>query len=422
MKLALGIVCLAAGALSQAATPTYHKDVAPILNRRCVTCHRPGEAAPMPLRTYQEVRPWSKAIKQAVVLRKMPVWLADPHYGKFLNDRSLSQSDIDTIAAWVDAGTPEGKPNPDAVPVRFTDGWNIGQPDAVLEMGLDFPVPAQGAIEYQHFLVPTHFTEDRWVRAIEMRPGNRAVVHHAAIFIRPPGSRWMADLKADEAYGTKNQRWFINRTMDDELLGFYVPGGMPYTLASGQAKLVKAGSDLVFQVHYTANGKAGVDRSRLGLVFSKEPPRERVHSMTIVNTRLQIPPGVADFPFQASFTMPADVTLVGMNPHMHLRGKSFEFKAVFPDGHSDVLLRVPNYNFYWQLYYFLAQQLPLPAGTRIECNARYDNSPNNPFNPDPKAEVRWGDQSWEEMLVGTVELAIPPSMDIKDLYPKTAAR
>ena len=399
---------------------TFYKDILPVLEQRCQGCHRPGEAGPMPLLTYQDARPWAKAIRESVLLRKMPPWFADPKYGTFSNDRSLSAKELKAITDWVDAGAPEGDPREAPKPRAFVDGWNIPKPDAVLEMLQDFAIPANGTLEYQHFLVPTHFTEDRWMEALEMRPEARAVVHHAAIFVRPPGSKWMPDLKATEPYGSKNQRWFMGRTMNDELLGFYVPGGMPYTLKPGQAKLIPAGSDLVFQIHYTANGKPAHDRSRVGLVFAKTPPKERIHSLTVTNIRLLIPPRTADFPFQASFTLPIDVGLVGLNPHMHLRGKSFQFRAVYPSGESQILLRVPNYDFGWQLYYYLADRLELPKGTRIECDAVYDNSVNNPHNPDPNAEVRWGDQSWEEMLVGTLEVAIRPEMPLMQLYQSAA--
>jgi hypothetical protein len=401
-----------------AAKVTYYKDVLPILQNRCQGCHRPGEVAPISFLTYSETRPWAKAIRESVLLRKMPPWLADPHFGKFANDRSLTKREVDTLVAWVDGGAREGKANQRPKPREFVEGWNVGQPDVVLEMPLDYQVPATGTIEYQHFVVPTGFTEDKWVQVAEMRAGNRALVHHAAIFVRTPESKtkWLADLKPGEPYGTKNQRWFIGRTMYDELLSFYVPGGVPYALPPGQAKLIRAGSDIIFQIHYTANGKPGTDRSRIGLVFSKDPPTERVHSLTITNVKLLIPPGVADFPVQANFSLPRDVKLVSLNPHMHLRGKSFEFRAIYPTGESETLLRVPNYSFSWQLYYYLAEQKILPGGTRIECTGRYDNSPNNPNNPDPTKEVRWGDQSWEEMLIGTVDLAIPPQMDLMDLY------
>ncbi len=414
------ILILVSAAAIQAAPVTYFRDVMPVLQNRCQGCHRPGEVAPMPFMTYAETRPWAKAIREAVRLRKMPPWFADPHYGKFLNDRTLTEQEIETLVAWSDGGALEGDPKQAPRPREFVQGWNIGKPDAVLEMPLDFQVPATGAVEYQHFVVPTNFTEDKWVQVAEMRAGNPSLVHHAAIFVRTPESRskWLADLKVGEAYGTKNQRWFIGRSIYDELFAFYVPGAVPHYLAPGQAKLIRAGSDLIFQIHYTPNGKPGTDRSRFGLIFSKEPPRERVHSLTITNVKLLIPPGVADYPVQADLSLPRDVKLVSLNPHMHLRGKSFDFRVVYPTGESEVLLRVPNYNFFWQLYYYLAEQKILPNGTRIECTGHYDNSPNNPNNPDPKAEVRWGDQSWEEMLVGTMDVAIPPQMDLMDLYPR----
>ena len=402
--------------VAAAAPVTFYSDVLPVLQKRCQGCHRPGEAAPMAFMTYEQTRPWAKAIREAVVLKRMPPWFADPHVGRFSNDRSLTTKEIAAFVEWVDGGAKPGKKEHAPPPVAFTDGWNIGTPDSILTMAADFDVPSAGVIEYQHFLVPTGFQEDRWIRALEMRAGNRAVVHHAAIFVRPPGSKWMPDLKAGEPYGTRNQRWFIGRSHDDELLGFYVPGGMPYELKPGQAKLIRAGSDLIFQIHYTANGKPASDRSRVGLSFVRQPPSQRIYSLVVTNTKLRIPPMTPDFPFQATFTMPREVTLTAMNPHMHLRGKSFEFRAIFPDGTAETLLRVPKYSFSWQLYYYLEKELRLPKGTRIECTAIYDNSPNNPFNPDPKAEVRWGDQSWDEMLAGTVELGIPPEMKLAELF------
>jgi hypothetical protein len=421
---AFGFSLILAAAVSIHAAPvTYYGDVLPVLQKRCQGCHRPGEVAPMSFLTYAETRPWAKAIREAVVLRKMPPWFADPHFGTFSNDRSLTREEMNALTGWADGGAVEGDSKQAPKPLEFVDGWNIGKPDVVLEMPLDFPVPASGTIEYQHFVVPTGFTEDKWVQVAEVRSGNRALVHHAAIFVRTPESksRWLADLKAGEAYGTKNQQWFVGKSVYDELLTFWVPGGTPHSLQPGQAKLIKAGSDLIFQVHYMANGKAGTDRSRIGLVFAKEPPTERVHSITITNLSLVIPPGVADFPFQANYALPLDVKLVSLNPHMHLRGKSFEFRAIYPTGESEVLLRVPNYSFSWQLYYYLAKQKKLPHGTRIECTAHYDNSPNNPNNPNPAAEVHWGDQSWDEMMVGTMDVAIPPKMDLMNLYPATKA-
>ena len=412
-------LCILLIPAANAATPApeFYKDVLPILQERCQVCHRPGEAAPMSFLTYKEVRPWAKAIRETVVLRKMPPWLADPHFGKFSNDQSLSAGEMETLSRWADAGAQEGDPRKAPPPRQFVSGWSIGKPDAVLGMGFDYEVPATGAIEYQHFVVPTNFKQDTWVEVAEVRPGDRSAVHHAAVFVRPPESKWLRDLEPGKPYGTKNQSWFMGRTMRDELLTFQVPGGVPSVLRPGQAKLIPAGSDLVFQIHYTANGKIRHDQTRIGLIFAKQPPAERVHSLTITNVKLVIPPENPAFPFQATYTLPEDLKLVSLNPHMHVRGKSFQFRATYPTGESEILLSVPNYSFFWQMYYYLTEQKVLPKGTRIDCLATYDNSAGNPNNPDPKAEVHWGDQSWDEMLVGTMDVAIPTGMDLMKLYP-----
>ncbi len=410
------IVCTLAAGLR--AAPTFYQDVLPLLQRNCQNCHRPGEAAPMPLLSYEDARPWAKAIRQAVLTRKMPPWFADPAYGHFSNDRTLRQANVDTIAAWVDAGAPAGNPKNAPKPVEFTEGWNIGKPDVILEMPSEYQVAASGTIEYQHFIVPTGFTEDKWVEVVELRPGNRAVVHHAAVFVRPPESRWMREVKPGEAASGKQ---VAGQGLAEELLDFHVPGSVPHRLAPGQAKLIKAGSDLVFQMHYTANGKPAADRTRIGIVFAKQPPRERIFTLQIANRGFAIPPGAADYPVEAKLAVEEHARIVALNPHMHLRGKSFEFRVTPPGGDSQVLLRVPRYDFAWQLQYYLADQLPLAPGSRIECSARFDNSPNNPANPDPAKEVHWGDQSWEEMMVGTVDVAINVNLNPMDLYrPKRA--
>ncbi len=406
-------------ALCVSAEPTFYKDVAPVLERNCQSCHRPGEAAPMSLLTYEDTRPWAKAIRDAVLTKKMPPWFADPAYGHFSNDRTLAKADIDTLVAWVDANAPAGNPKDAPKPIAFTEGWNIGKPDVILEMPAEYQVPANGTIEYQHFVIPTGFSEDRWVQVVELRPGNRAVVHHAAVFVRTPESKWMRDVKPGEAASGKQ---VSGQGLGDELLDFHVPGSVPHALSNGQAKLIRAGSDLIFQMHYTSNGKPATDRTRLGIVFAKEPPRERILTLQIANQRFAIPPGAPDYPVNAALTVQADARIVALNPHMHLRGKSFEFRLVPPGGEAQTLLKVPHYDFSWQLQYYLADQLPIAPGTKIECTAHYDNSPNNKFNPDPAKEVHWGDQSWEEMMVGTVDVAIDATLTPLDLYrPKRAA-
>jgi hypothetical protein len=425
----LGLVLAAAACAASTASSnvTFSKDVLPILQKNCQGCHRPDEAAPMALLSYKDARPWAKAIKGAVLERKMPPWLADRHYGKFENDRSLSQSEIQTIVSWVDAGAPEGNPKDAPAAVNFVGGWNIGRPDLVYQLPTAFTVPANGTVEYQYVVLPTGFTEDKWIRMAEVRPGNRAVVHHVIAFIRPPGSDWMADAKPGVPFAPKAaaQRRAADPQAssapagqarqrnnggggirDTELLVGYAPGLQPTSLREGEAKLVKAGSDIVLQLHYTANGKEATDQSSIGVIFAKEPPAVRVVTMNATNARFAIPPGDSNYEVHSQVTFGEEVKLVDLMPHMHLRGKDFVYKLVYPSGESETVLDVPRYDFNWQLSYVLAKPLLLPKGTRMECTAHFDNSANNPANPDPKKEVRWGDQSWEEMMIGWFDVAI----------------
>jgi hypothetical protein len=410
---------------------TFYKDVLPILQNRCQVCHRPGENAPMALLTYNEARPWAKAIREAVVSRRMPPWFADPAYGKYANDRSLTRSEIETFAAWVDAGAPEGNPAEAPEPQKLPGEWTIGAPDAIIQMPQEFHVPASGTIEYQYIRVPTMFTEDKWIEKVEVRPGNRAVVHHLVVFAREPGAPFLENLRPGVARGlpapktrpsANNRAGVFIDTPGAEVLGVYVPGGVVWQLKPGQARLIKAGSDLIFQMHYTTNGTPGTDRTRVGVVFAKEPPRERVRSLVVANPYLRIPPRAADFPVQARVTLHENARLISLFPHMHVRGKAFEYRAIYPNGESEVLLRVPRYDFNWQLTYQLEQELPLPKGTVLECTARFDNSPGNPHNPNPDAEVAWGDQTWEEMLAGFMDLAFDPAADPADLVRPRSAR
>ena len=346
----------------------------------------------MPLTDYASVRPWAKAIKQAVVSRAMPPWFAES--GHFLNDARLTDAAVKTIADWVDAGAPAGDASAAPKPVHWTDGWRIGQPpDIVIEMPHDAEIPSSGTLGYQYVIAPTHFTEDTWVRLAEVRPGDRVHAHHIVVSVREPGS-------------TDPQ---------GEFLAGYGPGSMPELLSEGQAKLIKAGSDLIFQLHYTTNGTAARDRSRIGLVLAREAPRHRVLMLAAANVRFTIPAGDPDAQVDARLTLHRDATLVSLLPHMHWRGKSFEFRAAFPDGHEETLLKVPKYDYNWQLSYYLAKPLLLPAGTVIECTAHYDNSPNNPRNPDRAKTVRFGAQSWDEMMIGYFEVAVEPSTGMRDL-------
>ena len=419
---------LCASVLTYAATipsqPTFYKNVLPLMQKSCQECHRPGEAAPISFLTYKEVRPWAKAIREAVITRKMPPWPADPHFGKFSNDRSLSREEIDTLVAWADGGAREGDPYEAPKPAQFAEGWGIHKPDVVFEMPNEFAVPASGTIDYQYIVIPSGFTEDKWVQELEARPGNRQVVHHIIAFVRPPGSKWLKDaqpgipfVKVKEDHREKRRH---KRDDDDsgppELLVGFAPGMPPGILQPGQAKLIKAGSDFVFQMHYTANGKPGTDRSRIGLVFAKEPPRERVYTVGASNDKFEIPAGDGNYEVESDITLQEPAKLVDMMPHMHLRGKDFAYTAFYPTGESEVLLRVPKYDFSWQLFYYLADQKVLPAGTRLHCVAHFDNSPNNPANPDSTKMVSWGDQSWEEMMIGFFDVAMAPDRDPVDLF------
>jgi hypothetical protein len=370
------------------ATPTFHKDIEPILQKRCQSCHRDGEAAPMALLTYEQIRPWAKAIRASVFSGKMPPWQPDPRYGKFSNDLSLAPGEKEKLIAWVDSGAKEGDPADGPKPVAFPEGWRIPKPDVVFEMPEEFDVPAKGVLEYQYIPVPTHFTEDKWVETAEVRPGDRSVVHHAIVVI-------------DTGTGTNNQ----------EYLAGYAPGSSPQIWKPGQARLIKAGATLVFQMHYTTTGKASRDRTRLGLIFAKKPPTERIVSMQVMNPSLTIPPGNGNFRVDASLTIPKAARLAGMRAHMHLRGKSFQFRAIYPSGETEILLDIPKYDFNWQPYYYLETPKILPAGTRIECTAYFDNSANNPFNPDPNAVIRWGPQTWDEMMIGWLDIAVPVAQE-----------
>jgi hypothetical protein len=413
----LGIIsCLSAAAATNPPQVTFTKDVAPILASNCQSCHRPGEAAPMSLLTYQQVRPWAKAIKEAVLLKKMPPWFADPHYGKFRNDRSMAQKDIDTLVSWADLGAPEGNPKDLPKPLAFVNGWNIGQPDMVLEMPAAFDVPASGTIEYQYVILPTKFTEDRWVQISEVRPGNRAVVHHVIAFVRDAKSKWMRNHQPGEIFVPEKDNKEEGGPSD--MLGGFAPGMPPIVLEPGQGRVVKAGSDIVFQLHYTANGKAAQDRTRVGLVFCKEPPKERVLSLSAMNRKFEIPAGDGNYRVDSEMEVNHDVKLTAMLPHMHLRGKDFEYRLVFPTGETQTILRVPRYDFGWQLWYEPVNDILLPKGTKVSCTAHFDNSANNPNNPDASKVVKWGDQSWEEMMIGFFSVAFPADMDPKLLFPE----
>jgi hypothetical protein len=404
---------------------TFYKDVLPVLEQRCDQCHRPGESTPMSLLTYKEARPWAAAIKEAVLSKKMPPWFADPAHSRFANDRTLPNDERDVLVAWANGGATEGNPKDAPKLLAFTDGWTIGKPDLVIEMPMEYMVQAVGKVDYTYVVIPTGFTEDKWVEAVEVRPSNRSVFHHVVLLSRSPGSSYMSEALPGEPFvpAEKEKRHqpdtgegqFALFTGNVEIVSVYVPGGVAYRTRQGQARLIKARSDLVFQMHFTANGKVQADHSKVGFVFARQAPKERVVNTFVQNPNIHIPPGESNYREVAKVKLYEDVKVQSLFPHMHVRGKALQYRAIYPTGESQVLRSVPRYDFNWQLTYDLADPLVLPKGTELEVTAWYDNSANNPFNPDPKADVWWGPQTWDEMLAGFVDFAIPSSMSPQDL-------
>jgi hypothetical protein len=392
----LGLGMVGTALAASPANVTFDKDVLPILQKNCQQCHRPGEVAPMSLLTYQDARPWAKAMKNALLTKKMPPWFADPRYGHFTNDRTMKAADIETIVSWVDNGAPEGNPADAPPPRTFQDGWNI-KPDMVIEMPNDFQIPASGTINYQYIRVKGNIDHDLWVTAAEMRPGNPAVVHHGKVWVVPPGSHWMENAEYGVPYETGMGR---NSTEEgNDVLGKFNPGLGAQTFAvDGSAKLIPKGSDFVFEMHYTASGKPTSDRSKVGLVLAKAAPTSRYFlspGPTALN--LVIPPGDGDAEVVSEVTVGLpDAKLVYIQPHMHLRGKDYELRAIYPTGEVETLFK-EKYDFNWQIGYQLAKPVPLPMGTRLIGISHFDNSVNNRFNPDPTKTVVWGPQNWDEM-------------------------
>ncbi len=382
------VIVAAAAKKSPPATATFSKDVAPILYNKCVECHRPGEIAPMSLLNYKEVRPWAKSIRERVVDRSMPPWSADPKYGHWANDPRLSQQEIATIVSWVEGGAPKGNDKDLPAVPKFQVGWTIGKPDVILEMPEEYTVPADGTVPYLYFSMPTNFTEDKWIQAMEIRPGNRSVVHHVIAYSQAAGVK-------DTAPGGEGEL-----RSGRVHLGGITPNKTGVVYGDGMARLIKKGSNIVFQMHYTTNGQVSKDRTRIAFVFAKEPGKKELITGNAINGRFAIPAGDANHEVKATKTFDEDVLITSFMPHMHVRGKSFVYTAVYPDGKSEILLNVPKYDFNWQHTYLPAKPILLPKGSRLDCVAHFDNSENNKYNPNPSQVVRWGDQTWEEMMIG----------------------
>ncbi len=374
---------------SEAAKSSYYRDVLPILQNRCQQCHRHGEIGPFALSDYEVVRDWGTTIRDAVTERRMPPWPADPKIGKFQNDCSLTEQEINAITQWVDEGCPQGDPAEKPAEKKFVEGWNIGKPDRIFSMPESFHVPATGVIEYKNFYVSPVFTKDTWVQGVECRFGNHTVVHHMLVLL---------DFPKDHS-----------RSQDGLVNGFFAagaPGGSYFLFPQGYAKKIPKGARLRFQMHYTPNGTAAEDLSRFGIVLAKGNSSKEVQTFALGKPDILIPAGDADHMEWASQTIPADITLTALMPHMHVRGKSFSFFLQRPNGEKEPLLSVPRWDFNWQYQYELSQPLVVTRGSKLIVEAHWDNSANNPNNILPLVDVRFGEQTFDEMFIGYIN-AIP---------------
>jgi hypothetical protein len=429
------LLCVVAyGANPGTAEPTFSHDVAPILYNHCVTCHHPNDIAPMSLLTYRDARPWAAAIKEAIATGKMPPWKADPRYGHWSNDPRLSQKEKDTIFAWVNGSKAEGDPKDMPPMPTFSDGWKIGKPDAIISIP-EHRLSATGPDEYTYITVPTNFTEDKWVVAAELRPGNRKIVHHAHVFVVDPEEKTSAKDKSPDNPAIEYSKWlqikegslsFIRPDApaindgclrDDNgafpghkqtdlgtLISSYLPGREPDVYPEGTARLIKAGSKVNFQIHYSrATHKPEVDSTSVGLIFAKEPPKQVARRIDLSNHLFLIPPGSSNEEVTECHTFTKDMYITSLTPHMHLRGKSMRFDVTYPTGKTETLLNVPAYDFNWQITYRAEKPIFIPKGTRLKIDARFDNSANNKMNPDPTKTIRWGAASEVEMMDGWVE-------------------
>jgi peroxiredoxin len=369
---------------------TYTRDVAPILNKRCIGCHRAGQAAPFVLTGYKDVEKRQRRIRESVAQGRMPPWLASPEFGHFKNDSRLHDDERKVLFDWIDSGAPEGDPRDrPPTPVFPDDDWRIPYPDHIVSMPEAFTIPASGAVDYQYYEVDPGFTEDKWIQMAEVRPSNRAVVHHGLVYLRPPGSNALI------AQGDLKSLW----------LAGVGPNSPPVRLPEGRAKRIPAGWKLVFQMHYVPVGSVQTDRTSIGLVFADpKTVKQEVATNMALNPDVRVEPYAANQRVVADHEFPQDVLLLSLNPHMHLRGKSFRFEAVYPDGGREVLLDVPRFDFNWQNTYILEEPKRLPKGTVMHCTAVYDNSRDNPYNPDPSATVTWGASSEDEMMIGYFDI------------------
>lgn len=382
---------------------TYTKDIARIVDKHCVRCHRAGQVAPFTLTSYDDVAAWAETMREVIDDGRMPPWHADPHYGQFSNDAHMPARDKAAFRQWIDNGMPEGDAADLPEPTEYTDGWQIPTPDMVVRMPQSFIVPAKGTVPYQYFELDITFDKDTWIKAAEIRPGNPAVVHHAFLFYMPAGQE---EIRGEDP-------------LLNSIAGF-APGAPAALWPEGHARFVPAGSRLVFQMHYTPTGAEQTDQTEVGLVFANENEKlQEVKFAIAVNSDFKIPPGAANYEIPAGRDFKHDTILHTMVPHMHLRGKAFRFTAQYPDGAEEILLDVPRYDFNWQNAYTLKSPKRLPKGTVILCRGVFDNSEDNLNNPDPSQEVHWGDQTWDEMMLGSMVVSVPADVK-RGEYPKVA--
>ena len=364
---------------------TYTKQVSRILQKNCQGCHRPGEAAPFALMNYEDASRHGRMIKEVTTQRRMPPWHADPRHGSFANFRRMDRADIDTLAAWVDAGMPQGDANDLPKAIDWPKGWKLGKPDLVFQMPEEFEVPAAGVLPYKTWVIDTNFTEDKWVRLAEARPGNAAVVHHVVIYILKPGQA---------------QPFTADGTMS--VLVGWAPGDLGLNCPPDTALRVPKGSRLRFELHYTPNGTKTKDRSQVGITFAAKPPRFEMLMNAFDNEAIKLPAGESHYRAETTFRLRADARILSFVPHMHWRGKHYFYEAIYPDGKKETLLSVPRWDFNWQNVYQFKEPMKMPKGTKLHAVAHWDNSKNNPLNPDPEKPVYFGLQTWEEMMVGWV--------------------
>jgi peroxiredoxin len=364
---------------------TFSKHVAPILQKRCQTCHREDQPAPFTLLSYDDAVKHAAMIKEVTTQRRMPPWHADPRYGKFANDRRMTTDEIDTLTAWIDSGMPRGDAKDLPKPVEFPKGWVHGKPDHIIEMPEAFEVPADGVLPYKNWIIDTDFIEDRWVTVAEARPGNPGVVHHVVVYILDP-----------------NQRGPVGKDGSLKILVGWAPGDLGLVCPPDTALRVPKGARLRFEMHYTPNGKKVLDRSQVGITFAKKPPKFELLLNEFANMTFEVPPGDPHYKAHATMHIRADARLISFAPHMHWRGKDYRYEVTYPDGKRETLLSVPRWDFNWQNVYRFEEPFKLPKGSKIHAVAHWDNSPNNLLNPDPSKSARFGLQTWEEMMVGFV--------------------